>query len=93
MTSSTSTKLVAGFALGGIALALWSGNTGADRYRKVWGVTLTAAVGAALADFAPGLVGWFFGLVIVAYGASHYKAIGDAVSGAKAQATGTAKKG
>lgn len=90
MSSSTATKIVAAFALGGIGLALWTGKSGQDRYRKVWGVTLLSAVGAVLADFAPSLVGWFFALVVIAYALGHGKTIGGVVSSAKAQAT---KKG
>jgi hypothetical protein len=88
MSSGTATKLVAVFAIGGVGMSLWFGKGGSDRYRKVWGVVLLSAVAAAMADFAPALVGWFIGLVIVAYAIGHTTNIATAVAGAKAQATG-----
>lgn len=86
MNSSTANKLVAGFAIGGIVVALATGNNGSDRYRKVWGVTLLSIGGAALADFAPGLVGPFFALVIVAYMANNYGKLSHVASSIKSQA-------
>jgi hypothetical protein len=88
VSPGTATKLVAVFAIGGIGMSLWFGKSGSDRYRKVWGVVLLSAVAAAMADFAPALVGWFIGLVIVAYALNHTTNITAAVSGAKAQAAG-----
>lgn len=93
MTSSTATKVVVGFALGGTALALWFGKDGQDRYRKVWGITLMSAAGAALAEFAPSLVGWFFALVIFAYAVGHQSTISSAVGGIKTQAGVNTTKG
>lgn len=93
MNPGTATKVVAVFAVGGIGIMLWTGKDGADRYRKVWGVTLLSAVGAALADFAPSLVGWYFALIIVAYTLGNQAGLTNIVSGVRAQATGTTKKG
>lgn len=97
MTTGTATKVVVGFALGGTALALWFGKDGADRYRKVWGITILSAAGAALSEFAPSLVGWFFALVIFAYAVGHQSTITSAVGGIKSQAgvsnTNTNQKG
>jgi hypothetical protein len=88
MQSSTATKIVAAFAIGGIGFSLWFGKTGQDRYRKVWGVMLLSAVGAMLADFAPPVVGPFFGLIIVAYLIGHQSSIASVVTSVKNQATG-----
>lgn len=66
-------------------MAMTTGKSGQDRYRKVWGVTILSIGGAALADFAPQLVGPFFVLVIFAYLAGHSKEIGQAVQGIKTQ--------
>ena len=86
VSGGTAAKIVAAFAFGGIFLALWTGKTGADKYRKVWGVTLLSAAGAALADFAPGLVGPYFGLIIFAYASGHLGSISSTVSQVKTQA-------
>lgn len=90
MNNSTATKLVAAFAIGGAVIALWTSSDANTRYRKVWGVTLVSIVGAALADFAPSVVGPFFGLVIVAALAGRSVQIGHIAAGVKAQAKGTA---
>lgn len=86
MSSVTANKLVAFFALAGVAFALWTGKDSSTRYRKVWGVTLLSLGGAALADFAPAIVGPFFALVIVASIAGHQTEIGKAFSGIQARA-------
>lgn len=86
MSSATANKLVALFALGGVAFALWTGKDSASRYRKVWGVTLLALGGAAVADFAPAVVGPFFALVIVASIAGHQSELGGIFSGIKTRA-------
>lgn len=88
MSTSTAQKLVLGFAIGGIFLGLYMGKSGAERYRKVWGVTLLSAVGAVLADFIPGLVGPFFALIMFAYATGHMPQIGQVTSSAKSTATG-----
>lgn len=92
MSSNTANKVVAFFAFGGIILALWTGKNGADRYRKVWGVTLLSIGGAALADFVPGLVGPYFGLIIIAYAAANYGKISTVAKGIQSQATGTRRQ-
>lgn len=86
MSSSTANKLVAFFAVGGVAFGLWTGKDAQTRYRKVWGVTLLSLAGAALADFAPAIVGPFFALIIVAAIADHSSQIGSAISGIQKQA-------
>lgn len=86
MNAATANKLVAFFAIGGIAMSLWVENDPAQRYRKVWGITILSAGGAALADFAPGLVGPYFLLVILAYLVGHSKQLGGIVSQVKTQA-------
>lgn len=86
MSNSTANKLVAFFALGGVAFALWTGKDSAARYRKVWGVTLLSLGGAALADFAPAIVGPFFALVIIASIAGHQTELGQVFSGIKTRA-------
>jgi hypothetical protein len=86
MSSSTANKLVALFAVGGIALALYTGTDGATRYRKVWGVTVLSLGGAILADFAPGLVGPFFGLVVVAYFLGNFQKLSGVATSVKNQA-------
>lgn len=86
MSSDTANKIVAFFALGGVAMALFTGTDAQAKYRKVWGVTLLSIGGAALADFAPQLVGPFLALVIIAYIAGHSKQIGGVVSNVKKQA-------
>lgn len=86
MSEATANKLVVFFAVGGIGLALWRGKDGSDRYRKVWGVTLLSAAGAATASFAPSLVGPFFALIIVAYFAGHYGQLATVASSIKSQA-------
>lgn len=86
MTPDTANKLVAFFALGGIALALFTSKDAATRYRKVWGVTILSMGGGALADFAPSLVGPFFALIIVSYLAVNVKTVSGVVSGIKTQA-------
>lgn len=88
MSSSTANKLVAFFAIGGVAYALWTGKDASSRYRHVWGVTLLSAAGAVMADFAPKLVGPFFGLLIIAALAGRGKDISGIASGIKKQATG-----
>lgn len=87
MSSGTANKLVAFFAVGGVMYALWTGTDAASKYRHVWGVTLLAAAGAVLADFAPKVVGPFFGLVIIAALAGRSKDISGIASGIKKQAT------
>lgn len=86
MTEATANKLVAFFALAGIAFALWTGKDADQRYRKVWGVTILSIGGAALAGFAPQIVGPYFALVIVASLAGHSNQIGSVFSGIKRQA-------
>lgn len=86
MTSATANKLVAFFAVGGVAFAMWTGKDAATRYKHVWGVTLLSLAGAALSDFAPQIVGPFFGLVIVAALASRSGQISSVVSGIKSKA-------
>jgi len=72
VSSATANKLVLAFAAGGIIVSLFTGaSDGASRYRRIWGVTLLSAAGAALADFAPAIVGPFFLLVIFAYATGH----------------------
>lgn len=88
MTSATANKLVALFAVGGVAYSLWTGKDASTRYRHVWGVTILAIAGAALADFAPAIVGPFFGLVVVAALAGRSHEIGGIASGIKKQAQG-----
>lgn len=85
MSSATANKLVAAFAIGGVVFALWTGKDAQTRYRHVWGVTLLSLAGAALADFAPAIVGPFFGLVIIASLAGRSAQIGGIVSGIKKQ--------
>jgi hypothetical protein len=81
VSSSTANKLVLAFAAGGIVMALFTGPTdGASRYRKIWGVTLLSAAGAALADFVPALVGPFFALIIFAYASGHLGGISKVTS-------------
>ena len=86
MNAGTANKLVAAFALGGVVIGLWTGNGAAGKYRKVWGVILLSIGGAALADFAPGLVGPYFGLIILAYGVGHVSSISNVVAGIKTNA-------
>jgi hypothetical protein len=86
VSGATANKLVAFFAVGGIAFSLWTGKDAQTRYRHVWGVTLLALGGAALADFAPAAVGPFFGLLIVASIAGKSTDIGGIVSSIKKQA-------
>lgn len=88
MSSSTANKLVAFFAIGGVAYSLWTGKDAQQRYRHVWGVTILSIAGAALADFAPSIVGPFFGLVIVAAIAGRSKDIGGIAAGIKKEAKG-----
>jgi nucleoside diphosphate kinase len=87
VTSSTANKLVAFFAIGGVAYALWTGKDASSRYKHVWGVTLLAAAGAVLADFAPKVVGPFFGLVVIAALAGRSADISGIASGIRKQAT------
>lgn len=86
MSSATANKLVAFFAVGGVAFSLWTGKDAQTRYRHVWGVVMLSLAGAALADLAPAVVGPFFGLVIVASIAGHSSQIGSAIAGIKKQA-------
>jgi hypothetical protein len=86
VSNGTAAKLVAAFAFGGIFLALWTGKNGSDRYKKVWGITLLSAAGAALADFAPQLVGPYFGLIIFAYASGHLGTLSSTTSQIKHQA-------
>ena len=88
MSSSTANKLVAFFAIGGVAYSLWTGKDAQSRYRHVWGVTILSIAGAALADFAPSIVGPFFGLVIVAAIAGRSKDISGIAAGIKKEARG-----
>jgi hypothetical protein len=86
MSGATANKLVAFFAIGGVAYALWTGKDANSKYRHVWGVTILSLAGAALADFAPAVVGPFFGLIIVAAIAGKSADIGKIASGIKKQA-------
>jgi hypothetical protein len=86
MTSSTANKLVALFAIGGVAFELWAGKDASSRYRSVWGVTLLSIGGAVLADFAPIIVGPFFAVVIVSAIAGRSAQLSGIASGIKKQA-------
>lgn len=88
MSENTANKLVLFFLFGGIAFALVrKKNTDAQTtYRRIWGTTLLSVGGAALAGFAPTIVGPYFLLVIIAYATGNFKALGGAVKTLKTQA-------
>jgi hypothetical protein len=86
VTGGTANKLVALFAIGGVAFELWTAKDAPSRYRRVWGVTVLSIAGAVLADFAPAIVGPFFAVVIVAAIAGRSTEIGGIASGIKNRA-------
>lgn len=88
MSESTANKLVLFFLFGGIAFALIrKKNTDVQTtYRRIWGTTILSVAGAAMAGFAPSIVGPYFLLVIIAYATGNIKALGGAVGTLKSQA-------
>jgi hypothetical protein len=86
LTAATANRIVAFFAVGGVGITLWTKNDPAARYRGVWAIMLLSAGGAALADFAPGLVGPYFLLIIIAYIAGHTKQLAKIGSQLQTQA-------
>lgn len=86
MSSSTANKIVALFAIGGVVYSMWTSNDAESRYRHVWGVTILSIAGAALADFAPAVVGPFFGIVVVSALAGRSAQFGGIASGIKNRA-------
>lgn len=88
MSEATANKLVAFFMVGGVAYALVrkKNSDASTTYRRVWGVTVLGLGGAALAGFAPQVVGPYFLLVIIAYISGNLSGISKGVSGLKSQA-------
>lgn len=90
MSEGTANKLVMFFLFGGIAFALIrkKNSDAQTTYRRIWGTTLLSLAGAALAGFAPTIVGPYFLLVIIAYATGNIKALGGGVKGLQNKATG-----
>lgn len=88
MSEATANKLVMFFLFGGIAFALIRKNN-ADvqtTYRRIWGITLLSVGGAALAGFAPKIVGPYFALIIIAFATGNIKTLGGGVKKIQKQA-------
>lgn len=88
MTESTANKLVLFFLFGGVAFALIRKNQSdvQTTYKRIWGTTLLSIGGAALAGFAPQIVGPYFLLIILAYATGNIKALSGAAGTLKKQA-------
>jgi hypothetical protein len=88
MSEATANKLVMFFLVGGVAFALIrkKNSDAATTYRRIWGTTLLSLAGAAMAGFAPTIVGPYFLLIILAYATGNFKALGGAVGSLKSQA-------
>lgn len=71
MSPETARKIVVAAALVGSAAIVYSGaaakTPGTTVYRRVWGLLLLTTGGAVLADFAPGIVGPYLGLVLLGF--------------------------
>ena len=74
--------------VGGVAYALIrkKDSDAATTYRRVWGVTVLGLGGAALAGFAPQIVGPYFLLIIIAYISGNLPGISKGVHHLKSQA-------
>lgn len=88
MTEQTANKLVLFFLFGGVAFALIrKKNTSAQvTYRRIWGTTLLALAGSAMAGFVPAIVGPYFLLIIIAYATGNFTALSGAAGTIKKQA-------
>lgn len=88
MSTTTANRLVMFFLFGGIAFALVrkSNSDTQTTYKRIWGTTLLSLAGAAMAGFAPKIVGPYFLLVIIAYATGNIKALGGAAGQLKKQA-------
>lgn len=88
MSEQTANRLVMLFLFGGIAFALVrkKNSDAKTTYRRIWGTTILSVAGAAMAGFAPSIVGPYFLLIIIAYATGNFKALSGGAKQIKKQA-------
>jgi hypothetical protein len=93
VSPETARKIVIGGLLVGGAAMVYGGRNQsfATNYRKVWGLILLAIGGAALADFAPQIVGPYMIIVILVMLLSNESSLGGLFSTAGKAAGGSSK--